>query len=1388
MDGLKNSETNKQKKKHPYEKSNACTNIFFCWMLPLFVKGFKKELNEDDMYGAMEAHESNKLGSKLEASWSYEIAHKKNPSLWRALLRVFKFDYAVVVFTLLLLEFVLKANLNNSKGMKMKPGRAIGAFFVSHNRPNSLNSHVLDVFKRRLIMMKTLLLVKDNDFKVAFAHQYFNLQLNEISMVFQLSSYPLLLSQFLKLYEPNQTSMDKSEACVYAGLLVLSTFLQVIVGHRYMVYVLHLGMKIRVAMCSLIYRKALRLSKTALVETTVGQMVNLISNDVARFENIIIHVNYLWLAPIETIIYMVVLYKYVGYSGLIGTIFLLLFAPFQLYMGKKTSSYRLSTALRTDERVRLMSEILTGIQVIKMYTWEKPFAKLVEISRRKEMQQIKATSVIRAIMNSLILVMNPAAIYFCNLTYVLTGNAMNASYAYTISSFYGILRDVVTKNFPKGLTDFAETSVSIKRIKKFLLCDEIKDDKETVCNYINSIQTKHQSGLDIFMSRNKNTENKPVGIDLKDVSVKWADSSPENTMSNISFKVNSKQLVAVVGQVGSGKTTLLHIILKELYPLEGSVDIAGTLSYASQEPWLFGGSVRQNIIFGQEFEPKKYAEVVRVCALERDLKLFPYGDKTIVGDRGVTLSGGQRARINLARAIYKEADIYLLDDPLSAVDAHVGKQLFDDCICSYLKDKCVVLVTHQLQYLKNVQLLYLLNDGKVEASGSYTELQTSGCKFTQILNNQEKEDEKSDRKSRRLSEKQDSEEIDPQSTPLEEREQRGSGMIPFKVYRSYFRAGGNSFKTIFVLLSFIVSQLLSSSTDYFVNIWVNIEQWKTENNNRTLNNTSPELSKQPFLSSILTEQNTIIIYSVIILTTIVITFSRSIYFFKYCMIASTRLHNFMFNKIVYATMRFFNTNPPGRILNRFSKDIGNIDELLPLNILDTVQVGLNVLFVSLVIGSLNPWTLLPTLVILVIFYFLRLVYLATSRDIKRVESVSRSPMYTHLSASLQGLTTIRAFGAQEVLKKEFDNYQNKYSGPFFLYIAANRTFGFWLDIHCVVYLAFVIINILFIENEMFGGNVGLALTQSITLTGMFQWGMRQWSELETNMTSVERVQEYIDISPEKEENVKEPPKFWPENGNIKFDNMSLRYSPDDPYTLKKLSFEIKGQEKVGIVGRTGAGKSSLISALFRLTYIDGRILIDDVDTKEIPLTVLRSKISIIPQEPVLFSGPLRKNLDPFEEYNDEVLWDALSEVELKHAVSDLPAGLDSRISEGGSNFSVGQRQLLCLARAIIRNNKILVLDEATANVDPHTDGLIQNTIRRKFATCTVLTIAHRLHTIMDSDKVLVMDAGRAVEFDHPYKLLQNPNGVFCKLVAQTGKSTTKSLSAVAEENYKNSAS
>jgi ATP-binding cassette subfamily C (CFTR/MRP) protein 4 len=444
------------------------------------------------------------------------------------------------------------------------------------------------------------------------------------------------------------------------------------------------------------------------------------------------------------------------------------------------------------------------------------------------------------------------------------------------------------------------------------------------------------------------------------------------------------------------------------------------------------------------------------------------------------------------------------------------------------------------------------------------------------------------------------------------------------------------------------------------------------------------------------------------------------------------------------------------------------------------QIGLTILGIFVIVGIVNYWLVIPTIIISILFFLMRVVYITTSRSVKRLEGITRSPVFTHLNASIQGITTIRAYEAQEILAKQFDGHQDLHSAAWYLFISTSRSFAFWLDVACFLYISVVTFSFLFLEGTgVQSSDVGLAITQVIAITGMFQWGMRQSAELENQMTSVERVLEFSILEPEppldtKPEN--EPPKGWPSAGEIKFDKLSLRYSSVDPPVLKQISFTINAGEKIGIVGRTGAGKTSLISALFRLADChEGYIYIDEINTATLGLHQLRGNISIIPQEPVLFSGTMRKNLDPFDDYTDDVLWKALEEVELQEAVAELPGGLSAAISEGGSNFSVGQRQLVCLARAIVRNNRILLLDEATANVDPKTDALIQSTIRRKFAPYTVLTIAHRLHTVMDSDRVLVMEAGFVAEYAPPCELLANSNSMFSRLAAESGSSNVSKV-------------
>ncbi|EDW02798.1 probable multidrug resistance-associated protein lethal(2)03659 [Drosophila grimshawi] len=1347
----------------PRENANFISAACFWYTMPTFLKGRKKMLGTEDLYKALKEHKSETLGNDLCAAWERELQKKqvdskKEPSMLCALIRVFGLQFGLLGLVLFLQELCLRT-------------------------------------------LQPLCLLK-------------------------------LISYF------TYGSETPESAYYYAAGVIACSALNVIIMHPYMLGTMHVGMKMRVGICSMIYRKALRLSKTALGDTTAGHIVNLMSNDVGRLDLATIFVHYLWVGPLETIFITYLMYLEIGIAAVFGVAFMLLFIPMQAWLGKKTSGLRMRTALRTDERVRMMNEIIAGIQVIKMYAWELPFEQMVAFARKKEINAIRHVSYIRGILLSFIIFLTRVSIFLSLVGYVLLGTFLTPEKAFVITAYYNILRTTMTVFFPQGISQMAEALISIKRVRNYMLYEETDvSDKslELPLASPGSNQTTVHSKLEHEQERlltpsslphiNENAVLSEAQISIKDLKAKWDVSSPDYTLNGVNLRVQPGTMLGIVGRTGAGKSSLIQAILGELTAESGEIHVNGSFSYASQEPWLFTGTVRQNILFGQAMDKRRYAQVVKNCALERDFELLPFGDKTIVGERGASLSGGQKARISLARAVYRQTAIYLLDDPLSAVDTHVARHLFEKCMRGYLRERIVILVTHQLQFLQHADQIVIMEKGQVSAVGTYESLRESGLDFAAMLADSSRDEhgieERSRSRSGSASDKRRNSELsllsladscldESSAAQMHVQESQEHGRIGLGLYNKYFKAGGGFF-AFFVMMGFcVLSQVMASLGDYFLAYWVDKKggsvRSMNENSTPILNSTnSPATNDTTAIVSHVLESRMSMwlhelgwsvdaemldtyIFTIITIATIAVTLARSFLFFNLAMRASIRLHNSMFHGITRAAMYFFNTNPSGRILNRFSKDMGQVDEILPAVMMDVIQIFLALGGIVIVIAIVNPLFLVPTFVLGIIFYQLRTFYLKTSRNVKRLEAITRSPIYSHMAASLTGLSTIRAFGAQRVLISEFDNHQNLHSSAFYMFISTSRAFGYWLDCFCVIYIGIITLSF-FIFPPANGGVVGLAITQAMGMTGMVQWGMRQSAELENTMTAVERVVEYEDIEPEGALEApadKKPPKTWPEHGKIAFEELSLRYFPDpkSEYVLKSLNFVIRAREKVGIVGRTGAGKSSLINALFRLSYTDGSILIDKRDTQVMGLHDLRSKISIIPQEPVLFSGTMRYNLDPFDEYTDEKLWSSLDEVKLKDVVADLPSGLQSKITEGGTNFSVGQRQLVCLARAILRENRILVMDEATANVDPQTDALIQTTIRNKFKECTVLTIAHRLHTIMDSDKVLVMDAGRVVEFGTPHELLTCAESkVFHDMVKQTGKSTYENLQLVAKQAF-----
>lgn len=882
----------------------------------------------------------------------------------------------------------------------------------------------------------------------------------------------MFLGWLLDYFSPNSISTRES-AFYHAGALVLLSAVSAVAMNQYVLESFSNGMKVRVATCSLIYRKSLKLSTTALGNTSVGKVVNLLSNDVSRFDIVSVFLHSMWLAPLLTVIVGILLYQEVGVAGVFGIVVIAVVTPIQSYTGKLSSIFRLQTALRTDERVRLIDEIINGIQVIKLYAWEKSFKKLIYFARDKELKVIKKSSYVRALYMTFMLFTTRSALFCTMMSIVVLGDTLTASKVFVISSYFAIMSGVMSQMFVRGIAEIAEALVAMKRLQNFLELEEKKQadipiQKEKMMNKFG------RNGEKIEKENLIESETLPVNIALsmKNVSCKWKTvedsvvtkkqrksnkskevpkvSEDENkfdendekfTLSNVSLEIKCGALVGVFGHVGAGKSSLLQAILRELPAESGSIISRGKLSFGTQEPWIFSASIRQNILFGEEMDKDRYDEVINACALKKDFEMFPFGDQTLIGERGSSLSGGQKARLSLARALYRKAEIYLLDDPLSAVDAHVGKHLFEQCISNHgflgKQHATRILVTHQVHFLKNADWVIIMKDGQVErqSTGRAEDLANAGIDLMKISEKTEEEifrsrslSQSSSRSSSSLSgsfndtisnESEEPEEFEKQTNE----EEMSKGKIKGNVTINYLKSGGNMFKILFAAFLFLLTQAICSMSDFWVGFWTQQEEKRhfQEMLRIELQNSTLVDSEDNLLSS----ETLLYIGGFLIGSLFIFAIARSIFFYTITVGASRNLHKMAFDGIISTKMRFFDLNPAGRILNRFSKDLGSIDEWLPKCFLDATQVILMAIGSIILTATINPLFLIPVGLLFIFFTYIRRYYLKTSKNIKRLEGIAKSPAFVHLGATINGLTTIRAFGAQEILKKEFDQHQVK---------------------------------------------------------------------------------------------------------------------------------------------------------------------------------------------------------------------------------------------------------------------------------------------------------------------------------------------------------------------------
>ncbi|XP_047431170.1 ATP-binding cassette sub-family C member 9 isoform X7 [Mugil cephalus] len=1228
---------------------------------------------------------------------------------------------------------------------------------------------------------------------------------------------------YLGVYFMSSTELLQNSS-VLAVLLFLALVLQRTFLQASYYVTIETGINLRGALLAMIYNKILRLSTSnmSMGEMTLGQINNLVAIETNQLMWFLFLCPNLWAMPVQIVMGVILLYYLLGWSALVGASVIVLLAPVQYLIATKLADTQKSTLEHSTDRLKKTSEILKGIKLLKLYAWENIFCDSVEETRGKELTSLKTF----AFYTSMSIFMNAAIPIAAVLATFVMHHFLNKtgptpSEAFAALALFHIL---VTPLFLLStVVRFAvKALVSVQKLGEFLQSDEIGDDSWRNGDISVSLEPgKKHLGMTKAINRKqpmryqmdnyeqptrrqmRPTETEDVAVKVSNGSFTWGNNLV--TLSDINIRIPTGQLTMIVGQVGCGKSSLLLAMLGEMQAVDGRVYWSNknrySVAYAAQKSWLLNATVEENITFGSPFNKQRYKAVIDACSLQPDIDLLPFGDQTEIGERGINLSGGQRQRICVARALYQNTNIVFLDDPFSALDIHLSDHLMQEGILKFLQDdkRTLVLVTHKLQYLIHADWIIAMKDGSVLREGTLKDIQTHDVElydhWKTLMNRQDQGLEKDiqqdsqttlERKTLRRAfySREAKNQIDDEDEEEEEEEEDDDNMstttnrrskIPWKMCWCYLSSGG--FFMVFLMVS---SKLLKHSVivaiDYWLALWTSSKtEQSTDAGTDLFTGTSPANSSNitlPTPGTLEAEKDSYYLPVFIILCAAGITLclitSLTVEFLG--LSAATNLHHNLLNKIIHAPIRFFDITPLGQILNRFSADTNIIDQHIPPTLESLTRSTLLCLSAIGVIASITPAFLIALVPLAVAFYFIQKYFRVASKDLQDLDDSTQLPLLCHFSETAEGLTTIRAFRHEARFKQRMLELTDTNNTAYLFLSAANR----WLEVR-TDYLGAVIVltaagaSIWSLRyNNPAGGLVGLGLTYALTVTNYLNWVVRNLADLEVQMAAVKKVNSFLSTESENYEgsmDTSQVPENWPHDGEIKIQDLCVRYDPMLKPVLKHVNACIKPGQKVGICGRTGSGKSSLSLAFFNMVDIfEGKIIIDGIDICKLPLPTLRSRLSIILQDPVLFSGSIRFNLDPERMCTDDRLWEALEIAQLKNMVKTLPGGLDAVVTEGGENFSVGQRQLFCLARAFVRKSSILIMDEATASIDMATENILQKVVMTAFADRTVVTIAHRVHTILTADLVIVMKRGNIMEYDKPETLLEQEDGMFASFV------------------------
>ncbi|RZC91251.1 hypothetical protein C5167_027311 [Papaver somniferum] len=1144
-----------------------------------------------------------------------------------------------------------------------------------------------------------------------------------------LSASPLFLGAFIDVAEGKESF--KHEGYVLVILLLFTKFTESLSQRQWFFRCRSMGIEVRSLLSAAIYKKQLRVSSAAKTMLSAGEIINYVTVDCYRVGEFPFWLHQTWAACLQICLGLAILFRAVGVASFAALVVIVLSVICNTPLAKLQHKFQSKLVIAQDKRLKAISEAILNIKILKLYAWEMYFKSVIDRLRKEEVKFLESAQRMKGY-NTFLFWISPILVSSATfVTCYFTRVPLNPGNVFTFLATLRVLQEPVMLT-PDIIAMTIHAKVAFRRITIFLAAEELDCEK-----------FRHMEC----------TEHHKHGISISSGNFSWEGNPSILNLKSVNLEVKSGEKVAICGEVGAGKSTLLAAILGEVPKLDGTVQAYGKIAYVSQMAWIQSGSIQDNILFGCAMDKQKYQETIEKCSLVKDLEMLPYGDLTEIGERGINLSGGQKQRIQLARALYQDADIYLLDDPFSAVDADTAGNIFNEYIMGALSGKTVLLVTHQVDFLQAFDSILLMADGEIQHAAPYHLMLSSNRAFHDLFKAHKDTDTSeigaSPDKSGIFSE--DTEKIYCRDQligsvehQLIEQEERETGDTRWKPYLQYL----NQNKGFFYFSIAIISQIIFLAFQILQNYWM------------AANVQNPEVSK---LRLVLT-------FSLIGCSSMFFTLFRSLATVALGMKASESIFEQLLSSLFHAPTAFYESTPLGRILSRVSSDLSIVDLDLASNFVKAVMGAITTAAYLGVLAVITWQVVFVTVPMVYMVILVQRYYSASANEFMRINGTSKSMIASHLGESITGAMTIRAFGVEDRFITENLYLIDRNASSSFHIFSANEWLIQRLETLCAIILCSSALVMVLLPAKTFGsGYIGMTLAFGLSLNMHLVFSVQMKCTLANDIISVERLNQYMQIPSEASEVIEEnrPLPSWPAIGRVEIRDLKIRYRLNTPIVLHGISCTFEGGHKIGIVGRTGSGKSTLIGALFRLVEpIEGKIIIDGVDISTIGLHDLRSRLGIIPQDPTLFNGTVRYNLDPLSQHTDQEIWEVLAKCQLRETVQEKEEGLDSSVQQDGVNWSMGQRQLFCLGRALLRGSQILVLDEATASIDNTTDAILQQTIRTEFKKCTVITVAHRIPTIMDSSMVLVLSDGKIMEYDEPMKLMKMEGSLFGQLVKE----------------------